>query len=179
MPCVPVSSRQRASGGSLAVVAIASRIAWSSALRLRGLEIVRRTTPSAGSSMSSSPGMAGEHRTGSVPCATFRVPRNKMETADLNHLDELYLHLDRPDEPWGVHFEVVTRDALDDDRLREAIRTAASRHPIARARLADWRPTDTNYHWEIGDDLDEVPLSVSTDATAAREALYGASPSLG
>src|SRR5438128_9500672 len=37
--------------------AMPSRIAWSSALRFSGLEIVRRRTPSAGWSWSSCPGM--------------------------------------------------------------------------------------------------------------------------
>ena len=32
-----------------------------------------------------------------------------METAELNHLDELYLHLDRPDEPWGVKAEPLRK----------------------------------------------------------------------
>src|SRR4051794_34665463 len=58
MPCSPVSTRQRASPGSLTASAIASRIAWSSALRLAGLEMVSRRIPSAGLSMRSSPGMA-------------------------------------------------------------------------------------------------------------------------
>src|SRR3954449_5003353 len=49
----------RASPGSPTAAAIASRIAWSSALRLAGLEMVSRRIPSAGSSMSSSPGIAG------------------------------------------------------------------------------------------------------------------------
>src|SRR3954454_3810323 len=46
---------QRASV-SPSVSAIPSRIAWSSALRLAGLEIVRRRTPSAGSACRSWPG---------------------------------------------------------------------------------------------------------------------------
>src|SRR2546423_9485374 len=60
MPCAPVICRQRArsaaAGASSSSVAVmASRIGWSSALRLSGFEIVRRTTPSAGSSTSSLP----------------------------------------------------------------------------------------------------------------------------
>src|SRR5580704_4973539 len=59
MPCAPVSSTQRAlesgAASALSVALIASRMGWSSALRLAGFEIVRRTTPSAGSSMSSLP----------------------------------------------------------------------------------------------------------------------------
>src|SRR5688572_28250181 len=46
---------QRASA-SLTARASPSRIAWSSALRFSGLEIVSRTTPSAGSSTRSLPG---------------------------------------------------------------------------------------------------------------------------
>src|SRR3954452_19098688 len=58
MPWLPVSTWQRASWCSATATAIPSRIAWSSALRFAGLEIANRTTPSAGSSMISSPGMA-------------------------------------------------------------------------------------------------------------------------
>ncbi len=59
IPWAPVTITQRAceappdSSASFAV--IASRIGWSSALRLSGFEIVRRTTPAAGSSTSSLP----------------------------------------------------------------------------------------------------------------------------
>src|SRR4051794_38592874 len=56
MPSAPVSTRQRASPGSATAAASPSRIAWSSALRLAGFEIVSRRTPSAGSSTRSSPG---------------------------------------------------------------------------------------------------------------------------
>src|SRR3954468_23927199 len=55
MPWLPAITTQRASV-SRSVLAIPSRIAWSSALRLAGLEILSRRTPSAGSSCSSSPG---------------------------------------------------------------------------------------------------------------------------
>src|SRR6187200_56508 len=57
MPSAPVSSTARAVPTSSSTAAIASRIAWSSALRLAGLEIVSRRTPSAGRSRSSSPAM--------------------------------------------------------------------------------------------------------------------------
>src|SRR3954464_15355404 len=66
MPCSPVSTRQRASPGSLTASAIASRIAWWRALRLAGLEMVSRRIPSAGSSMRSSPGMASGEASGSA-----------------------------------------------------------------------------------------------------------------
>src|SRR4051794_7776397 len=106
-----------------------------------------------------------------------------MQTTELNVLDQLYLHLDRDDEPWSVHLEVSVEGRLDADRIGEAVRQAARRHPIARARLAEWRGTDVRYRWEIADELDELPLQVvdsPTDAAlaAAREALLGAAPPL-
>jgi NRPS condensation-like uncharacterized protein len=101
----------------------------------------------------------------------------------LNLLDELYLNLDRPDEPWGVHFEVHVTGRVDPTRLAGAIGAAARRHPIARARLASWRRSDLGYRWEIPDELDHVPLTiVAADdehaVAAARERLFAASPAL-
>jgi len=106
-----------------------------------------------------------------------------VETARLNVLDELYLHLDRPDEPWSVHLEVAAEGWVDGDRLAEAIVAGVRAHPIARARLAPVRGTDVGYRWEVEDQLDAAPLEVveceSADALdAARERLMSASPSL-
>jgi NRPS condensation-like uncharacterized protein len=106
-----------------------------------------------------------------------------MDTVRLNLLDELYLHLDREEEPWSVPLEMHAEGSLDDDRLREAIRTAAARHPIARARLADTRGTDVRYDWEIADELADPPLEVfSCDDDAAlgevRERLLSSLPPL-
>src|SRR4051794_2561913 len=83
------------------------------------------------------------------------------DRAQLNILDELYLHLNRDDEPWSVHLEIQAEGRIDADRLAEAIRSAAALHPVARARLSDSRGTDRRYHWEIADELDDVPLEVA------------------
>jgi NRPS condensation-like uncharacterized protein len=104
-------------------------------------------------------------------------------TVPLNRLDELFLVLDDSEEPWNVHFEVHAGGRLDVERLSDAIREAALRHPLARARLADWRYWDRSYGWEIADALVEVPLEVvSCDGEAAldaaREQLLSRSPSL-
>jgi NRPS condensation-like uncharacterized protein len=104
-------------------------------------------------------------------------------TVPLNLLDELFLDLDQAREPWGVHFEVRVSGALDPERLAEAVRAATRRHPIARARLARWRPTDRAYRWEVADRVDDVPLTVVPAAddralAAVREHLYAVSPSL-
>ncbi|HWE14565.1 MAG TPA: condensation domain-containing protein [Solirubrobacteraceae bacterium] len=112
------------------------------------------------------------------------MERNDHPTSvDLNVLDELYLHLDRDDEPWSVHLEVGVEGTIDSERLAEAIRAGVSAHPIARARLRPSRATDVRYHWEIAEELGEVPLTVtacpdSAALAAARERLMSGSPSL-
>jgi NRPS condensation-like uncharacterized protein len=104
-------------------------------------------------------------------------------STDLNVLDELYLHLDRDDEPWSVHLEVGLDGRVDAERLRDAIAKAARAHPLARARLHRALPTDVRYHWEVVEELDEIPLEVvecADDAALARarEQLMSHSPSL-
>jgi hypothetical protein len=81
-------------------------------------------------------------------------------STDLNVLDEFYLHLDREDEPWSVHLEVGLAGRVDERRLRDAIVVGARAHPLSRARLRPAAPTDVRYHWEIVDDLEEIPLAV-------------------
>src|SRR4051812_33365821 len=104
-------------------------------------------------------------------------------SARLNILDELYLHLDRDDEPWSVHLEVQAEGRIDADRVERAARYAAAKHPVARARLSDSRGTDVRYHWEIADELEQVPLDVRSaadeaEAAQARERALGSVPSL-
>ncbi len=97
-----------------------------------------------------------------------------MAAARLNTLDELYLHLDREDEPWSVHVEIRTERHIDAVRLADAAREAARRHPIARARLG------SDYTWEIADELGDVALEEVNggELSRARERLLGHSPSL-
>ena len=101
----------------------------------------------------------------------------------LNRLDELFLGLDHEGEPWNIHFEVRMSGALDADRLVAAVRAAALRHPLARARLADWRYSDRGYRWDIAGSLVEVPLKIVSCAdegalAAARGQLLSRSPAL-
>ena len=42
-----------------------------------------------------------------------------MASTELNVLDQLYLHLDREDEPWSVHLEVAVSGELDEAQSRE------------------------------------------------------------
>jgi NRPS condensation-like uncharacterized protein len=108
-----------------------------------------------------------------------------VQTTRLNVLDELYLHLDRDDEPWTVHLEIRVEGRIDASRLRAAVSEAASRHPIARARLANARLTDVRYQWEIADQLDETEIELEEiecttpdDLAGARERLLSRTPQL-
>jgi NRPS condensation-like uncharacterized protein len=98
------------------------------------------------------------------PAAGIRAARSRRAfvaaTAPLTALDEFYLHLDSADEPWTVHVEVALDRRLDEARLDAAIASAAARHPLARARLGNWRATDFRYQWEITDHLERDPLGV-------------------
>src|SRR3954447_23214583 len=87
-----------------------------------------------------------------------RAVSDERPTARLNLLDELYLHLDREEEPWSVHLEVRVEGRIEAERLTAAVRDAASRHPIARARLRDARISARSYHWEFADELTDLPL---------------------
>jgi NRPS condensation-like uncharacterized protein len=101
----------------------------------------------------------------------------------LNLLDEHFLNLDQEREPWGVHLEVRVTGRIDPERLADAIRAAAMRHPLARAQLAPASPSDLAYRWQIVETLDDTPLTVvdcSDDALLAdaRERLFAVSPAV-
>jgi NRPS condensation-like uncharacterized protein len=106
-----------------------------------------------------------------------------MKSTPFNLLDELYLNLDRREEPWVVHLEAQVTGRLDPERLAAALAVAVGHHPIGRARLAAWRRTDRRHRWEIADRLYEVPLHIAAcedhEALArARERHFAFSPSL-
>src|SRR4051795_8733176 len=112
-----------------------------------------------------------------------RAVSDERPTARLNLLDELYLHLNRPDEPWSVHLEIQVEGRLDDETVREAVAQAADRHPIARAQMRSSRGTDVKYWWEIQDTLDPVPVDVVDTTTedereAARREVLNQVPDL-
>jgi NRPS condensation-like uncharacterized protein len=107
-----------------------------------------------------------------------------MQTAPLNVLDELYMNLDRPEEPWSVHVEIRVEGRIDAGRLKAAVVKAARAHPIARARLAETRATDVRYRWEIAEELESIDLEElecrrPADLNRGRERLLSRSPDLG
>jgi NRPS condensation-like uncharacterized protein len=104
-----------------------------------------------------------------------------MTTVPLSRLDELFLILDHKEEPWNVHFEARLSGRMEGDRLADAVRVAAQRHPLARASLAPWHTNDLSYRWEIADSLNSIPLEIAHCAddaqlATARERLLGRSP---
>lgn len=105
------------------------------------------------------------------------------QTAPLYVLDELYLHLDREQEPWSVHLEIRVEGRIDGARLQEAVRRAALAHPIARASLAGTRATDVHYRWEIAAELtsvelEEIDCAGPAELARARERLLSSTPRL-
>ncbi|MGH2689830.1 MAG: hypothetical protein ACRDKW_13650 [Actinomycetota bacterium] len=74
--------------------------------------------------------------------ATDPPPRTRASRARLSFstIDEAVDGLDRPAEPWSVHWEVHVSGRLDDARLRRAVAEARSRHPMARVRRVPPQP---------------------------------------
>jgi NRPS condensation-like uncharacterized protein len=104
-------------------------------------------------------------------------------TTPLNILDELYLHLDRDDEPWSVHVEIRVEGRIQKPRLDAAVREAAGHHPIARAQLVTPRATERHYEWAIADELGDIDLQEIESGDAgelevAREQLLSRAPRL-
>lgn len=75
-------------------------------------------------------------------------------------LDEASYHLDSVSEPWSVHLEVRLSGTVVEDRLRQAVGVALTRHPRARARATMARQRRAGYEWEITPTPDVDPLDV-------------------
>jgi NRPS condensation-like uncharacterized protein len=103
-----------------------------------------------------------------------------VHTARLNVLDELYLHLDREEEPWSVHVEIRAEGRIDPAQLKDATSAAARKHPLARARLARSHGMDVRYQWEIADELEDIDLEEvsGVELSGARERFLSRTPSL-
>jgi NRPS condensation-like uncharacterized protein len=90
--------------------------------------------------------------------------------------DELCLLFATPGEPFWVHIELRLEGRLDGDPLREAMREAADRHPMARARVLPARPTDHTWRFRIEDcydidPLEEIECGTEAELDAARDRL--------
>lgn len=78
----------------------------------------------------------------------------------LNLYDELLLHLDQPASPLGLQMEIRVSGHLDETRLTGAIRTAARKHPMSRVSLVPHAAGDSEYFWQLHDELEQVPLRI-------------------
>ena len=77
-----------------------------------------------------------------------------------NILDEGFTHGDDPTQPPTVQIEARVAGRFDDERMRQAMRIALGRHPLARARLEPWTDETVTYEWLI-DDVPQVdPIGV-------------------
>ena len=74
--------------------------------------------------------------------------------------DELFFHIDRPETPFSIQMEVRLNTSLELNRLREALATAMSQHPMMRAALAPWSAKEQHYFWAMPEEMPAVPLDV-------------------
>jgi NRPS condensation-like uncharacterized protein len=75
-------------------------------------------------------------------------------------IDEAVHLLDTPAEPWSIELELGLEGQVDESRLRSALGTATSRHPMARVHAVPARRTDRTWTWEVDEVPDLDPLSV-------------------
>jgi NRPS condensation-like uncharacterized protein len=73
-------------------------------------------------------------------------------------IDETFVHADDPSQPVTVQVEARVVGSLDQQRLRSAVRLAASRHPLARARLEPWTEDAVGYEWLVDPEPQVDPL---------------------
>ncbi|MGI8757110.1 MAG: hypothetical protein ACR2MB_14905 [Acidimicrobiales bacterium] len=90
-------------------------------------------------------------------------------------VDSLMRALDEPGRPQTIELEVAVTKSLDEQRLRDAVADAASRHPMARARQLPARLFDLEFAWKIGatltgDAVSACSVGTSTEVDVARDA---------
>lgn len=103
-----------------------------------------------------------------------------MTTTPVTLLDEHFIHADSVRCPMSVHIEIRVSGSIDVGQLRSAIRIAAGKHPIARARLVPAQRGSKTLNWEILPELQFEPLTVlraenSQQLQRAREQLVSVS----
>ncbi|MBX3252327.1 MAG: hypothetical protein KF901_34455 [Myxococcales bacterium] len=94
-----------------------------------------------------------------------RAPRAGL---DFNIIDDAIHHLDTEDEPWTVFMEVRVAGAIDEAKLRGAVRAAMGRHAMARAYQRRWRPWQTVYEWGVVEEVAIDPVRVADVVHDAR-----------
>ena len=88
----------------------------------------------------------------------------------LSVTDELFLHLEKPDEPMSLQLEIRFSGRIDEKQLEVAAYAAMRMHPLASVRQHRTKGGD-GYEWETVDRPDEDPvLTVVCDDAAALDA---------
>lgn len=91
--------------------------------------------------------------------------------------DELFLHLESADEPFGLQLDLRFSGRLDEQKLEAATYAAMQTHPLARVRQLPVQSGNRHYEWELVERPDEDPVLVvecEDDAAvdAARDSFY-------
>jgi len=94
-----------------------------------------------------------------------------------NYLEDAVAIQDAPDHPMAIHLELQVEGRLDADRLRSALKQAAARHPMARAKVLPAADTDRSWQFEIERDYSIDPVSEreygsELEIDADRDALF-------
>lgn len=88
----------------------------------------------------------------------------------LSVTDELFLHLEKPDEPMHLQLEIRFSGRLDEQKLEVAAFSAMKMHPLTSVRLHRLATVEGGYEWETVDRPDEDPvLAVDCADDAALE----------
>lgn len=91
--------------------------------------------------------------------------------------DELFLHLESADEPFGLQLDLRFSGHLDEQKLEAAAYAAMKTHVLASVRMRPAQSGDKHYEWEQVERPDEDPvlaLDCADDAAieAARDSFY-------
>lgn len=91
--------------------------------------------------------------------------------------DELFHHLESPDEPFGLQLDLRVSGRLDEQKLEAAAAAAMKTHPLTAVRQIPLTGGRQHYQWELVERPDEDPvlaIDCVDDAAveAARDSFY-------
>ena len=76
----------------------------------------------------------------------------------LSVTDELFLHLEKPEESMHLQLDIRFSGRLDEQKLEAALFSAMAAHPLASVRLRCPVSLDGSYEWEAVERPDEDPV---------------------
>lgn len=77
---------------------------------------------------------------------------------DFSVTDELFLHLESAEEPFGLQLDVRFSGRVDEQKLEAAAYAAMQMHPMASVRQLPEHAGDRHYQWETMERPDEDPV---------------------